>query len=560
MKRGAIATVVSLLLATASHAGSVLVAPTAGIATASPSATKAGLEVLRRGGNAMDAAVAAAFVLAVVHPQAGNLGGGGFLLYYDAKTQGMWALDFRETAPRAAKRDMFQLANGEISPGSRVGPRAGGVPGTVAGLAAAHERFGSRTWSDLLAPAAAVAREGFVVDTELERDLAAESKARKIEQFPATAAVFFPDGKPLTAGSRVVQTDLAATLERLAAGGAADFYRGETAKRIVDAIRTAGGIIGDRDLREYQPIWRAPLKIQFRDYDIYTMPPPSGGGIVLASALNILAGYDMAAAGFHTPLSIHLQAEASRRAFIDRNENVGDPTSSRVPLGQILSAQRAAAWRDTLDMKRATPTTALTARMNPVAEGTHTTHLTVADAAGNIVSLTTTLNENFGSGFVVPGSGFFLNNDMDDFSAVSGKPNAAGLIQGTPNAIEPGKRMASSMTPTIIFRKDKPFLALGTRGGPAIPTTILQVFLNIAIYGKSLPDAVAAPRFHHQALPERVEYERTLAPQPLVEALNAIGHGMEPRAAIGDVHAIAFGSGELTIVADPRRGGAAGGY
>lgn len=560
MKRGAAAALTSLIFAAATHGGSVLVAPTAGIATASPTATKAGLDVLRRGGNAMDAAVAAAFVLAVVHPQAGNIGGGGFLLYYDAKTKGMWALDFRETAPRAAKRDMFRLENGEVSPGSRVGPRAAGVPGTVAGLASAHERFGSRPWSELLAPATAIAREGIVVDAELERDLAAESKARRIEQFPATAALFFPDGKPAAAGSRIVQTDLAATLERLATAGATDFYRGETAKRLIDAVRAAGGILGDRDLRDYGPIWRAPLKIRFRDYDIYTMPPPSGGGVVLASALNILAGYDLAAAGFQTPLSIHLQAEASRRAFIDRNEHVGDPTSTRVPLAQILSSRRATVWRETLDMNRATPTATLTPGGKSAAEGTHTTHLTVADDAGNIVSLTTTLNEHFGSGFVAAGSGFFLNNAMDDFSAVAGKPNAAGLIQATPNAIEPGKRMASSMTPTIIFRQDKPFLALGTRGGPAIPTTILQVFLNVAIYGKSLPEAIAAPRFHHQSTPERLEYERSTTPQSLVVAMNAIGHGMEPRAAIGDVHAIAFGDGGLTIVADPRRGGAAGGY
>lgn len=560
MTRGAIATLISLLFAAGSHAGSVLVAPTAGISTASPSATKAGLEVLRRGGNAIDAAVAAAFVLAVVHPQAGNLGGGGFLLYYDAATKGMWALDFRETAPGAAKRDMFQLASGDVAPGSRTGPRASAVPGTVAGLASAHERFGARPWRELLAPATAAAREGFVVDAELERELTAESTSRKIDQFPATAAIFYPKGNAVAAGSRLVQSDLASTLERLAAGGAADFYRGETGKRLIDGIRTTGGIIGDRDLREYQPIWRAPLKIRFRDYDIYTMPPPSGGGLVLASALNILAGYDLAGSGFQTPLAIHLLAEASRRAFIDRNEHVGDPTSSRIPLSQLLSAQRAAAWRASLDMKRATPTATLTAAAGSVAEGRHTTHLTIVDEAGNIVSLTTTLNENFGSGFVVPGSGFFLNNDMDGFTAVAGKPNSAGLIQGTPNAIEPGRRMASSMTPTIIFRNGRPFLAIGTRGGPAIPTTILQVFLNVAIHGKSLADAVAAPRFHHQSTPERLEYERVITPQALVEAMNAIGHGMEPRAAIGDVHAISFVDGSMTIVSDPRRGGAAGGY
>jgi gamma-glutamyltranspeptidase/glutathione hydrolase len=541
-------------------AGSTVNATKAALSSASPLATKAGLDVLREGGNAIDAAVAVAFALAVAHPQAGNLGGGGFLLFYEAETKSVWALDFRETAPGAAKRDMYLLPDGNISPDVRTGPRSVAVPGTVAGLAAAHERFGSRPWKALVAPAITLARDGISVDHELHADLSAESEERKIEQYPATAAVFFPDGKAPAAGTKLVQTDLAATLERVASGGAAEFYRGETAKRMIDGVREAGGVLGDRDLRDYQPLWRAPLRLRFRDYEIYTMPPPSGGGLVLAEALNILAGYDLHKAGFQTPLSIHLQAEATRRAYIDRNRAVGDPSASRIPLTELLSAERASAWRRSINARRATPTASLAETQTITAEGAHTTHFTIADSAGNIVSLTTTLNENFGSGFVAPGCGFFLNNEMDDFAAAPGKANRSGLVYGTANAIEPGKRMASSMTPTIIFRASRPYLALGTRGGPTIPTTILQIFLNMAIHGKTPAEAVAAWRFHHQALPERIEYERSYDKPAVIDTLNSMGHGVQARSPIGDVHAIAFQGDRMIAVADPRRGGAAGGF
>ncbi|HUP49558.1 MAG TPA: gamma-glutamyltransferase [Thermoanaerobaculia bacterium] len=557
-RRGGIAALLSFLVAAAAHAGSTIEAANAALSTASPLATKAGLDVLRRGGNAIDAAVAVAFALAVVHPQAGNIGGGGFLLYYDAGTGDVWALDFRETAPRTARRDMFQMPDGAVAPEIRTGPGSAAVPGTVAGLAAAHERFGSRPWQELLAPAVAIAREGIRVDAEMERELRAERDARKIDRFSTTAAVFFPEGKPAAARSRLVQTDLAATLERIAAGGADDFYRGETARRLVNGVRAAGGSIGERDLREYQPVWRSPLKIRFRDYEIYTMPPPSGGGLVLAAALNILAGYDLSAAGFQTPLSVHLLAEATRRAYIDRNRYIGDPASTRIPFGRLLSPERAEQWRSSIDVNRATPTITL-ASPGAVAEGTHTTHFTIVDREGNIVALTTTLNENFGSGFVVPDCGFFLNNAMQDFLAAPGKPDRTGLVAAAPNAIEPGKRMASSMTPAIIFQRGRPLLALGTRGGPAIPTTLLQVFLNIAIHGKSVAEAVAAPRFHHQSAPERLDFESGRTPQPLLDALHALGHGVNPRERIGDVHAVAIHPDRIVAVADPRRGGAAGG-
>ncbi|HET7706357.1 MAG TPA: gamma-glutamyltransferase [Thermoanaerobaculia bacterium] len=543
-------------LALPTFAGSTVIASKAALSTASPYATKVGLDVLRRGGNAIDAAVAVSFALAVVHPQAGNVAGGGFLVYYDSATKGFWTLDYRETAPGAATRDMYVAAPA----GSRTGPRAGGVPGTVAGLAAAHERFGTQPWKDLVTPAIVAARAGIVVDAELESDLTRQRDDRQIDQFPSTAAIFFPDGKPAVRGSTIVQSDLAATLERIAQGGADDFYRGETAKRLVDGVRAGGGIIGDRDLREYRAIWRAPLKIRFRDFEIYTMAPPSGGGLAMAEALNILAGFDLRSAGFQTARAIHVYAEAWRRAYIDRNRYIGDPASTRIPLTDLLSAARAEMWRKSIDLDRATPTVSLGAPEMTIMERSETTHFTIVDERGNIASMTTTINGTFGSGFVVPGTGFFLNNEMDDFAAAPGRPNAAGLVQDAPNAIEPGKRMASSMTPAIIFRDSRPYLALGTRGGPTIPTTILQVFLHMVVHGKSLADAVAAPRYHHQGLPERIDVERGRSPETLLEALNAMGHGTHPRGPIGDVHAVAFEEGRIIAVADPRRGGSAGGY
>lgn len=546
----------AMTLASSLHAGSTITATKAALSTASPLSTSVGLSVLKRGGNAIDAAVAAAFVLAVVHPQAGNLGGGGFLVYYDAASKGVWTLDFREVAPGAAKRDMY--AGGS---GSRTGPLAAGVPGTVAGLAAAHERFGSQPWKDLIAPAILLARDGFTADAELERELNEERDERNIDQFPSTAAVFFPDGKTLAAGSSLVQTDLAGTLERIANPGPSDFYQGETAARLIDSVRGAGGIISARDLREYKPLWRAPLKIAFREYDVFTMAPPSAGGMVLAQSLNILSSYDLAGVGFQTPKAIHLMAEALRRAYIDRNRYIGDPAGTRIPFRDLLSKERAAAWRKSIDPQRATPTPSLAdPGTATVAESDHTTHLSIVDGAGNIVAMTITLNENFGSGFVVPGCGFFLNNEMDDFTTAPGKPNRYGIVQGPANDIEPGKRMASSMTPTIVMKRGQPFLVLGSRGGPAIPTTILQVLVNVIVYDKSLAEAVAARRYHHQAAPEEIFYEQSTASRSVLEALNAMGHGVKAREPIGDVHALGFVSGSIVAVADPRRGGAAGGY
>lgn len=543
--------IAALVVTTSAFAGGSATARKAALSTASPYATKAGLQVLKNGGNAIDASIAVAMVLAVAHPQAGNLGGGGFLTYYDAETKGVWTLDFREVAPFAATRDMFAQTKAE----ARTGARAVAVPGTIAGLEAMHAKFGTKAWKELLAPSIALARDGITVDAELYADLAAAQSSRRIDPAP-----FFVEGKPVAAGSTFAQPELALTLQRLAEAGPRDFYDGELATKLVEGLRTLGGTVGFRDLREYKPVWRAPIQLRFGNYDLYTVAPPSGGGLVMGATLNILHGYDLAASGFQTPKTIHLLLEAQRRAYLDRNKYLGDPIGTRIPYRELLSAERAALWRKSIDPLRATPTLVLTEPGAVVPEGEHTTHFTIVDEKGNIAAVTTSLGDNFGSGVVVPGLGFFLNGAMDDFTIAPATPTRDALVQGNTNAIEPAKRAASSMSPTIILRDGKPFLALGTKGGPSIPNTILQVFLNIAVHHKSLQEAIAAPRWHHQALPEDASYERTLVKSNVIDALNAMGHGVSGRESIGDVHAILIDKGRITAVADPRRGGAAGGY
>ena len=531
-----------------SWAGSVVEAKHAAVSTANPLATRVGVAILRGGGNAIDAAVAVSFALAVAHPQAGNIGGGGFLVYYEAKTKAVWTLDYREVAPREAKATMY--AKDENA--SLVGPLSAAVPASVAGLEEMHARFGTRKWSDLVAPAIELARGGVTVDPELASALQEAQRTRKIDQFASTTAIFYPDRKPLAAGVKLVQSDLAATLERIAA-------KGDISKKLVEGVRDAGGILSYRDLRDYKPIWRAPIRVDFRGYQLYSMSPPSAGALVLGEALNILGGYDLEHLRFESAEAVHLIVEAERRAYIDRNHYLADPANVRIPFRELLSEERAKAWRATINRKKSTPTITLT-EPGAIVEGRHTTHFSIVDVEGNVAAVTTTLNENFGSGFIVPGLGFFLNDSMNDFTIAAGKPNARGLVQSTANSIEPGKRMASSMSPAIVMKNGRPFLVLGTRGGPAIPTTILQVLLNVVVWHKTLPEAVAAPRFHQQAIPEDVVYERTLTPQPLVDQLRAMGHGAVSGEAIGDVHAIAIENGKMIAVADPRHGGAAGGF
>jgi gamma-glutamyltranspeptidase/glutathione hydrolase len=359
--------------------------------------------------------------------------------------------------------------------------------------------------------------------------------ARKIEPFA---------GGKVDAGATLVESDLAATLERIAVNGAREFYDGATARHIVDDGRAAGGIISLRDLREYKPVWRAPLRIEFRGVDIYTVAPPSAGGLMIGSMLKILGTFDLT-----SPNATHLILEAERRAALDRDRYLGDPAFARVPVRELLSDDRAAQWRASINPKRATPTITLAEPAGLVAEPAHTTHFTVVDAQGNIAAVTVTLGDDFGSGFVVPGCGFLLNDAMKDFGAASGA-----------NALEGTKRPASSLSPTIVLRDGKPLLALGTSGGPAIPSVIANIIISIIVNKKSLDDAVAAPRYDQQAAPEDVAYERTRAPRPVLDALSAMGHGVRVVDAIGDVQAVMIDRGKLVAVSDPRHGGSAGAF
>jgi gamma-glutamyltranspeptidase / glutathione hydrolase len=531
MKRLAVACV-AVFAAMPLSAGSVAIAQHAALATASPYATHIGLDVMKRGGNAIDAAVAVALALAVAHPQAGNLGGGGFLVYYEAATHSVWTLDFREVAPAAAKPDMF----GGGGKSSRDGALAAGVPGTVAGLAAMHARFGKSPWKDLVAPAIRLAEEGVRISADQQNDVARAKKARNIEFVGNPASPF-------------VQKELAATLHRLAEKGANDFYDGEIAARMVDGVRAAGGILALRDLRDYKAVWRAPIRVTFREFDLYTLPPPSAAGLMIGEELNILSGFDLKGAGYQTPRSVHLMAEASRRAAIDRDRYLGDPATLRMPYRDLLSPERGKQWRASIDPARATPTISLTEPASTIAEGTHTTHFSIIDQAGNVAAVTTSLGDDFGSGFVVPQCGFLLNNAMHDF--------ASG--ERSPNALAGSRRMATSVAPTIILRRGQPFLVLGTSGGAAIPNIVLQTFLAVGLYGKSLPDAVAAARCDQQATPEDIRCEHTKTPAETISRLRAMGHGVLEGEAFGDIQALMIDAQRITAVSDPRHGGAAGG-
>ena len=541
------AATIAAILAIAVHgslplfAGSQVVAQHAALATDSPYATQIGLRVLQAGGSAIDAAVAAAFVLAVAQPQSGNLGGGGFLTYYDAKERGVWILDFREASPGAPPSGKPSLLRGAA---------AAAVPATVAGLAAMHSRFGVRPWRDLVSPAARLAAAGVRVDLDLAGAISAAKRERSADAYAATAAVFYPGKVGLAPGGTLVQPELAATLARIAEKGAVDFYSGEIARKLVDESRKAGGSLTLRDLRMYAPVWRAAIRLSFREHDIYAAPPPSAGGLVIGSMLKILADASLQPGAFGDARSIHLISEASRRAAIDRDHHLSDPSAMQTSLRDLLSDDRASRWRQSIDLNRATPTSTLVEPGSSSPSSHHTTHITVVDARGNIASLTTTLGDELGSGFLVPRCGFFLNDALRDFSDV----------QGVPNSIAGSKRMATSVAPTIVFRNGKPIVVIGSAGGAAIPQIEVEILLRLIVGGDSLAAAIAAPRFEQQAIPEELAFESGLVPALTLEALAAMGHASTPRPSIGNVNAIMWEGDKLIAVADPRHGGAAGGY
>ncbi len=513
-------------------------------------ASQAGAAVLARGGTAIDAAVTVGFSLAAVLPRAGNIGGGGFLVYRGRDGE-VRTLDYRETAPAAASRDMYLGEDGEPTEQSVIGHRAAGVPGSVAGLWEMHRELGTLPWRELVEPAIELARS-HRIDQVRSEDI--QGAAERLARFPASAAQFMPEDRAPRAGEEFRQPDLARTLEIVAEQGQDGFYEGEVAELIVAEMQRGDGLITREDLSSYRAIWREPIEIEYHDYTLYTMPPPSSGGITVGLILNILEGFrPLPAAG--TPEMTHLEAEAMRRAFVDRNRYLGDPDFVEMPLERLVSQGYADTLAATIDRTRATPTVAV---LSPAEESSETTHYSIVDGAGNAVAITTTINGSFGNMVTVAGAGFLLNNEMDDFAAVPGKPNMFGLVQGEANAIEPGKRMLSSMTPVIVVGNDGVELVAGSPGGATIITTVYQVLANVLDHGMSLVQAVEAPRVHHQSLPDRLFFEHGGLAPDTIEQLEAWGHTLEEREGMsGNVSAISRLGESWRGVADPRRQGAA---
>jgi len=530
-----------------------VVAPHGMVAADHPISSQVGAAILQKGGNAIDAIVAVAFAQAVVEPAAGNLGGGGFLVYRRRGGRS-YTLDFRETAPAAATRDMYLDSAGKVTDDSWLGPRSIGVPGSVAGLWAMHRRFGRLPWRDVVAPAIALARDGHVIDQPRAEML--QGSRDRFLRYESAARAWLPGGRPFAAGDTLRQGDLAATLQLIADSGAAGFYRGRTADLIVAEMQRSGGLITHADLAGYRPLWRKPVRGRYRGWQIITMPPASSGGVTLIQALNILSGYRLGA--FGSAPERHLLIEAERRAFLDRNSLLGDPGFIAMPLARLTSRSYAARQRRTIRLDRATPTTGLALH-----EGPHTTHYSVVDAQGNAASLTTTLNNGFGSDIFVAGAGFFLNDEMDDFTAKPGAVNQMGIQHmGEANAITPGKRMLSSMTPTIVLDpRGRLALVLGSEGGAMIISAVLQVIINVVDHRMSLSEAVAAPRIHHNALPDSVAMEpAALAPEVKAQ-LESMGHRFYRNAwYFATVSAVRVTRNGLEGVTDPRLPSRAAGY
>jgi gamma-glutamyltranspeptidase/glutathione hydrolase len=521
-----------------------------------PHATDAGVAVLRAGGNAVDAAVAVGFALAVTHPAAGNIGGGGFMLirFADGRTT---FLDFRERAPEKASRDMYLGPNGKPTRDSLVGYRAVGVPGSVRGFELASKKYGRKKWAAVLAPAIELAAKGFPVSYGLSQSL--RSSNRLLEQFPESKRIFLKQGAFYEAGEQLVQPELAATLERISRGGAREFYEGETARKLAGAMAENGGVITLEDLKAYEAVERKPLAGSYRGYDIITAPPPSSGGVGILETLGILEGTGYEKSGAGSAASIHWTVEAMRRYFADRSEYMGDPDFVRVPVSGLLNHEYHIGLRRTIDGERATPSAQVRPGKPPADESVQTTHYSVVDAEGNAVSVTYTLNNSYGSGVTAPGLGFLLNNEMDDFAAKPGAPNMFGLVQGEANAIQPRKRPLSCMTPTIVLKGGRLYMVTGSPGGPRIITAVLEVIQNVIDFGMNIQDAVDWPRFHHQWLPDTLYIEVGISPDT-ASLLAARGHKVERIRSMGEVAAILAEDGWLAGAADSRSESKAAGY
>ncbi len=531
------------------------------VSSAEPFATRAGLEILKAGGNAVDAAVAVGFALAVTYPAAGNLGGGGFLLLRKGDGSEVATIDFREKAPRAAHRTVYQNEKGEVVPGlSTKGRLAAGVPGSVAGLLLALERFGTRKPSEVIAPAIRLAEEGFPVSFSLAESLRANQKL--LSDFPESRRIFLREGRLFEEGDLFRQPELARTLGMISKDGARAFYEGRIAEWIAADSRAEGGWITREDLLAYRPLIRKALKGTYRGTEIYSMGPPSSGGVALFEILNLLEGFPLGRYGHNSSQGLHLIIEAMRQAFADRAEFLGDADFVKVPVAGLIDKNYASALRADLDPYHARKSEAVGHGTPPATEATETTHYSVVDQEGTAVAVTTTINGSFGCGVTVKEAGFLLNNEMDDFTSKPGVPNMFGLLQGEANAIAAGKRPLSAMTPIIAVREGKNFLVMGSPGGPTIINTVLQVLLNVVEYGMNIQEAVDAPRIHHQWMPDQVRVERYGFSADVLQALQARGHRLEPSGSIGDAQGILIDpqTGVRMGASDPRHSGQAAGY
>ncbi|SDU40023.1 gamma-glutamyltransferase [Stappia sp. ES.058] len=525
-------------------------------------ATRVGRDILAAGGNAVDAAVATGFALAVTLPRAGNLGGGGFMMVHMAQTGETLALDYRETAPAGAFGDMFlDDAGNADSRKSRFSGLAVGVPGTVAGLAGAHERFGSGTFTfaQLVAPAIALARNGFPVSDDLSQSL--KRSFPRLSKDPDAADIFYKAGGGFyEPGDRLVQAELAMSLEKIAAQGARGFYEGPVADAIAARVSGAGGSMTTEDLQAYRAIWREPVTGTYQGYEIASMPPPSSGGVHIVEILNMLEPFGLSESGAGSAATLHAMAEAMKRAYADRSKYLGDPDFVDVPVKGLTSKAYAIERMADFDPARAAPASEVAPGAPQPYESNETTHFSVVDVAGNAVSNTYTLNFSYGVGMMASGTGILLNNELDDFSAKPGVPNAYGLIGGKANAVEPRKRPLSSMSPTLVFRDGEFVLATGSPGGSRIITTVLQVILNVVDHGMNIAEASAAPRMHHQWLPDELRVEEGFSPDTL-KLLAEKGHSIAVKPVMGSTQSVMAVAGGLAGAADPRRQGAqAAGY
>ena len=530
------------------------------VVTESKYATQAGLQVLKEGGNAVDAAVTIGFTLAVTFPRAGNLGGGGFMLIYLADSDEVLSIDYREKAPRGASRGMFLDEEGNPdNEKSRHSILSVGVPGTVAGLTLALENYGTISLERALQPAIELAQKGFPVDQELSDSLNQVKSRMKVST--ASMDIFFKQGgKPYSEGELLTQKDLAWSLKQIVKNGSEAFYTGDIAKKIDSFMEQSGGLITNHDLKNYKALIRKPVEGEYRGYKIYSMPPPSSGGVVLIEMLNILELFPLSSLGHNTAKTIHIFAEVMKYAYADRSKYLGDPDFSPVPVTWLTSKKYAQSIKEQINMEKSTPSHEISPGNPNLQEGNNTTHFSVMDRYGNAVSNTYTLNFSYGSKITVPGTGILLNNEMDDFSAKPGTPNAYGLVGGRLNAIAPEKRMLSSMSPTIVMKDGKPFLITGSPGGSRIITTVLQIIANVIDFNMNISEATNAVRVHHQWLPDKLMVERGLN-EDTIKILKEMGYKVETGATIGVAESIIKKGDYMYGASDPRRpGGSTAGY